>query len=68
MPLTFARDVSNDLVSYNEWELALAPALAQRMNVRAADTAVRDRDLHVVRRKGLGFENAYIELRPLLRV
>lgn len=52
----------------NERQLALAPALLQRVEVRAADAAVGDSDLDVVGGEFLGFESGDLETGEAFRI
>lgn len=56
--LSNSHRLSDNLVSNDEREMALAPALLEGVQVRAADTAVGDGDFDVVGAEGLWFEGS----------
>lgn len=57
-----ADGVADDLVADDERELGLAPAAGERVHVRGADTAVRDRDLDVILVEVFRLELFYFEI------
>ena len=63
-----ADNLSNNLMSHNERQLALAPALLEGVNVRATDATVRNSDFDIVGLKGLGLELSDVEVAEAPRV
>ncbi|KAI0949636.1 hypothetical protein AcW1_009183 [Taiwanofungus camphoratus] len=59
-----AGDLSDDLVPDDEWEVCLAPALRERVDVGPADTAVGDRDFNVLGLKVLWLDGEELEVTP----
>lgn len=63
-----ARHGADDLMARNERELALAPALRERVHVGAAHAAMCDSELDIVRFEGLRLEVDDCEILPLIWV
>ena len=63
-----ARYGADDLVPDDEWEFRLAPALGERVHIRATDATVGDGDLDIIVFEVLRLERRDLQLREVLRV